>query len=1072
MGAILALIRCSCVVCLSFGTLISSGEQRKSTSLHATESSLPTSPCSTASDLVNSAHALHSQGDFDSAQAAIAKYEQALRCWQSVSAHREAAVILRSIGDVHSEVGQYELARDAYQQALVESKKIRDVRGRILSLIALGMLDGELDQREDLLARTQDAQTLEAEVHDPHLEAQIQTNFVFAYISNNKLPSAAKAADAAVALAEQVKDPDTYGRALLFAGYVKHGSGQVNDALDYYQRALSTFQRYGGPFWQARALTAICGIYIGLGELQRTLEYAKQASTILERLHNRRWQAVNFNNMGYAYQELGDYQRALENYSNALACFRELGHEDGQAITSVFIGNIYRLQGDFEKARENLQLTSKLGQEKNEPTWKALAATNLAFLSQAEGNLPEAIRGFSRARNIYRGRKNQHGQIINKNALGNALYRLGQSGIALRHLQEALALVEKTQDREVEVQVRYNIAQVQRSLGQLDDARLQIEKSIDLIESLRLKLVRFELRSSYFATVRQFYELYADVLMHQERQHPGDGLDGKAFEVSERARARSLLDYLQQSEINIRADADTAVLEQESNVQRQMNEASVRRAQLSANPDSAEMAAVVKEIDALTTQYEELQARIRSNSARLAAVSPSQLLSLRDSQLLLDDNSMLLEYMLGDDRSYLWVITRTDLQSFELPPRSQIESEVEKFRQLLTANLPVAGESFEELQQRIAKANQLLLSQSANLGKLLLGPVADKLANKRLLIVPDGRLQSIPFQALTLPNITGSPVALVESHEIAYEPSASALATVRQANELRKSGSGSVAVFANPVFDADDPRVKQTKSGIASGSNGHAQLITQAFRDVGQETANIPPLPASGEEADAILSVVPWLSGLKAIDFQASLNTIGQTDFTKYRIVHFATHGFVDYEHPELSGLVFSMVDEQGKPQDGFLRMHDIYNLKLPVDLVVLSACNTGLGREIKGEGLIGLTRGFMYAGARGVVASLWKVDDDATAELMKHFYAAMFQKGMAPAAALRDAQLALRSRKRWESPYYWAAFVIQGEYDQKSYIRTNFVTFGVVIGVLLVGTAFLFRLKRKGIIRIKQRQT
>ena len=480
---------------------------------------------------------------------------------------------------------------------------------------------------------------------------------------------------------------------------------------------------------------------------------------------------------------------------------------------------------------------------------------------------------------------------------------------------------------------------------------------------------------------------------------------------------------------------------------------------------------MVKEIDALTTQYEELQARIRSNSARLAAAAPPQPVRLKDSQLLLDDNSMLLEYLLGDDRSYLWVVTRTELQSFELPPRTQIETEVEEFRQLLTANQPLAGETFQELQQRIAKANQLLLSRSASLGKVLLGPVAEKLGTKRLLIVPDGRLQSIPFQALTLPNITGSPVALLERHEIAYEPSASALATVRQAKAQRKSGSGSVAVFANPVFDANDPRVTQTNSETASASNGHAQLVKQAFRDAGQETATIPPLPASREEADAIFSVIPWLSGFKAIDFQASRGTIWQTDFTQYRVIHFATHGFVDYEHPELSGLVFSMVDEKGTPQDGFLRMHDIYNLKLPVDLVVLSACNTGLGRDIKGEGLIGLTRGFMYAGARGVVASLWKVDDVATAELMKHFYAPMFHKGMAPGAALRDAQLALRSQKRWESPYYWAAFVIQGEYDQKQLAdapKLNLVTVGVGICVLTVGAALLFRLKRKRTIRMK----
>jgi CHAT domain-containing protein len=149
----------------------------------------------------------------------------------------------------------------------------------------------------------------------------------------------------------------------------------------------------------------------------------------------------------------------------------------------------------------------------------------------------------------------------------------------------------------------------------------------------------------------------------------------------------------------------------------------------------------------------------------------------------------------------------------------------------------------------------------------------------------------------------------------------------------------------------------------------------------------------------------------------------------QYRIVHFATHGLINSEHPELSGLVLSLVDENGKPQDGFLRMSDIFNLEMPADLVVLSACQTALGKEVKGEGLVGLTRGFMHAGARRVVASLWQVDDLATAELMKRFYSGMLKENLRPAAALRAAQTEMSGSSRWSSPYYWAGFVIQGEW-------------------------------------------
>ena len=188
-------------------------------------------------------------------------------------------------------------------------------------------------------------------------------------------------------------------------------------------------------------------------------------------------------------------------------------------------------------------------------------------------------------------------------------------------------------------------------------------------------------------------------------------------------------------------------------------------------------------------------------------------------------------------------------------------------------------------------------------------------------------------------------------------------------------------------------------------------------------------LPFSRAEAEAVGALVPTKSLLKAIDFRASRGLATGGELSNYRIVHFATHGLLNSEHPELSGLVLSLVDENGKAQDGFLRMNEIYNLQLSADVVVLSACQTGLGKEIKGEGLVGLTRGFMYAGAQRVVASLWQVDDLATAELMKRFYREMLKENLRPAAALRAAQLEMMKQKRWSSPFFWASFIIQGEW-------------------------------------------
>jgi CHAT domain-containing protein len=329
------------------------------------------------------------------------------------------------------------------------------------------------------------------------------------------------------------------------------------------------------------------------------------------------------------------------------------------------------------------------------------------------------------------------------------------------------------------------------------------------------------------------------------------------------------------------------------------------------------------------------------------------------------------------------------------------------------------------------------------LGETLLNPVADLLNRKRLVIVADGALQAVPFATLPMPNremAATTPAALVQDHEILGLPSISVLAIQRREIEKnRKPAPYAVAVLANPVFDQNDARVKRgqaedrtrpvavTQSPPPTDVNANSN-VTRVLRDVGLGTIP-PPLFHSREEADSIRKLVPKGKVKLALDFEASRAVALSPELSQYRIIHFATHSILDLEHPELSGIILSMVDEKGKPQDGYLRLHDIYQLNLPADLVVLSACETGVGKQVKGEGVIALTRGFMYAGAARVIASLWKVDDAATAELMARFYREMFVNRLAPAAALREAQNQLRQIRRWQAPYYWAGFVIQGDW-------------------------------------------
>jgi CHAT domain-containing protein len=447
-------------------------------------------------------------------------------------------------------------------------------------------------------------------------------------------------------------------------------------------------------------------------------------------------------------------------------------------------------------------------------------------------------------------------------------------------------------------------------------------------------------------------------------------------------------------------------------------------------PEQADAAA--KEIAAITAEYEDVQTQIRARSPRYAALTQPQPLSLTEiQQQALDEDTLLLEYALGEKRSYLWLVSQRSIDGYELPSRAEIEAAAHRVYELGAAR-PKRG----------TPPDTQFIAQARTLSRMLLGPVAPRLGGKRLVVVAPGALSYLPFAALPAPEDEKRPAGvyepLIAKHEVVSIPSASVLSLIRRETAGRQRAAKSVAVLADPVFEASDPRLAAAKNGNSSGETLAAPAadtedpeLTRAIRTMNFSDARdgFTRLAFSRQEAESIIALTPKGTGLKATDFNASRDLALNRQLSQYRILHFATHGLLNSERPELSGLVFSLIDQEGKPQDGFLRLHEIYNLELNADLIVLSACETGLGKEIKGEGLIGLTRGFMYSGAPRVVASLWNVDDLATAELMKLFYQHMLKDGLPAGAALRAAQLEMFRQKRWASPYFWASFVLHGEW-------------------------------------------
>ena len=906
------------------------------------------------------------QGNFDKAAAALRNageilqllgnsddakknYEEAFSVSRKAKNELEAARVHNDLAYLYFLAGDNHTAKQHCQTALAIARNLHERNVEAEALYVLGETFYNTDLRK-ATALQQQALAIWRESGQQRGQALSLTALGYYYANAGKRPDAFTSCQEALSLAHSANDLGVETLALIVTGNVKRKFGEKQEALTAYQSAKMLAERIGDKTSQAIVIGGISAVSMEMNDLQTALEYAEQATALFE-ANGQKWGAAEGKlDLGIIYHALGDEQKAFENLSEGLARLRTLRLRRLESIALRALGLIYAAQGDNQRALKSFQ--------------QALALLNV------KTDKREAAYTF--------------------NCIGKAYEDQNEFNRAEYYYRHALTLAQHSTDPQSEMLSFYNLAHLERSRGNLDQAASAINSAIRIGESVRTNVSSQDLRTSYFATVRDSYDVYIDVLMLQHKRDPAAGFDREAFAASEKARARSLLEGI--------------------------------------NP-------LPQTLDLKQTQ-----------------------------QQILDDETTLIEFALTGDRSYAWVVTRSSATVVELASGKEIETSAKRLYDLITAHQILPDESVEARADRERRADAAMPEQVALLSKLVLSPLAGKLNTRRLLIVADGALQYIPFQMLLDPD---SHASLIVRHEIVNQPSASTLAVLLAEIGARKTARNSIAVFADPVFESNDPRLNRTAPNELDRSSEFF-AVRSALRDAGvtPDGLHVPRLIASGREADEITALAPRSRSLKAVGFAANRDRVFSGELASYRIVHIATHGIIDNERPELSGIVLSLFDEQGNSQNGFLRLRDIYNLKLPADLVVLSACSTALGKDVKGEGLIGLTRGFMHAGAAGVVASLWKVDDEATAELMKHFYTALFKKGLPPAAALRDAQLELAKYPRWQSPYYWAGFVIQGQYEQKEQFtqsspgKIQMAVFAVLAGSLLL--AFILLLQRR----------
>jgi len=1014
---------------------------------------------------------------------AIAEFDKAASTWITTGNLSKASQAKLKSGDLCFSLSEYEEAADRYETAAALGARTGDRRGEARALSQLGLLQSYLGDNGRAQNHINKALNLLGGC-EANTNADIKNACATALSNQAEVIYAKgyllKSARQLERVVELFAD-DRKGRAKvhLFAGNIAGTLGYPDKAMSEISQASALYKVINNRSGEGLALIALGLTHSLRRDEDGALKLYRDASDVFLTIGNRHSQAIALNALGQAYENLKKYQFALSNYESALRLSEQAGAVDLVTVTMSKVATMHNVMGHFDQALAFYEQSLKLSRAAGKVRTEANALREIAQIYDAQGHTQQALQQYRGIQAFYESIGDRQVQALILNSEGDVLVRLGQTKQALEVFGKALSLSEKLGDRGIVIDTLFNLARAHQKAGNLEIALSFIERSIRDIEDLRRNVGSPDFRASYFSGVQQHYKLGIEILMQLDEATPGQGFAVEAFLMSDKSRARLLVDLLTESRAALREGATADLLARERalrdllrvRVQSQWNSTP-------SNANSAETTEAAAEMTQLRLEYEEVQSQLRKQNPHLTSLVQSAPLNLEQIQHELRDDTLLLQYELGKERSYLWAVTSNSFQCHRLPAGKIIEDAAHEVYKLMTARQGFEGKASRDYRAEIEAADKLLDEKGSSLSQMLLGSVAEELKNRRLLLVTEGALQYVPLDALPVPK-TVEPsdprLTLADTNEIVGTASMSTLVAIRNAREAKRSPRKVVAVIADPVFSPHDDRVQnegpatvRTAAWDQSSQGSASQTSENALR--GGEFVR---LAHASEEADAISAAAPQGTSLVAKGFDASRETAMDPQIGEYQIVHFATHGLLDSQNPGSSGIVLTMVDRNGTTKNGVMALPDIYSLDLSAELTVLSACQSALGKDIKGEGFVGLTHSFMAAGSKSVVASLWKVDDRATAALMRQLYKSMLQKGMTPAAALRAAKLEIRREKQWSAPYYWAGFVLQGEYTNRisveshSWVRSGLLCLSFL--VLISSGLILLRKRRRQFFPAKQ---
>ncbi len=913
----------------------------------------------------------------------------------------------------------YKNAIHYISKAIRFSRKTGKKREEIRNIGNLALTFRDLHDFEKALRYYEKALAGSQQLNDRNSEGLWYRNIGSVYQMMGEFTLAFNYYDRALTIAEELGDNYTKWLALFGISTAKYNLGDYTGALDYYEKTLELAETTGNKWAECRCLGGLSMVYKSKGDQLKAIDFSEKALSIARNTDDKECESNALGNIAIIYDYLEDDEKTFEYYKKALEVSRQIGNKDEIARHLGNIGCAYQEEGEYKTALKYYSESIRELKQINDKVELANAYNNMTDLMIAMAEYKKAGEYLKLSSELGKEIGSEHIKIQYLLNSGYLEFRLDHYKNAYKYFGEALKYKETNGIPDLFCEAESGLGLVLEQQNKPEQALVHFNSAIKRLEEMQRMLPVEDFKSGFFKGHMNVYEETLFVLSQLHKKNPQRGYDRQAFRIAEQAKARAFLENLIESRTDVSGGIDVGLKKQEKEILETIAE---KQKQLyNSELTHKQRKNIVAELKNSEEVLETVTRKIKIGDSKYKNLFyPDTYSADKVQDEILADHEYILEFSMGDKQSYLWVVSDKKFRFYDLSGKQVID---EAFKEYMhTIEQPVGlTNSF---------TNHIL--KSRKLFELLLGQAYQEIeAGSHLIIVPDGVLNYLPFESLITADLSadGSPNYLIQDFTVSYCPSSTSLAIINRERKSQVPGGKYLLAFGNPDFKNSGTGDINASRGLFIKSNDGLDVDEKTPESFYERNGfSFSALPFSGDEVTAIAGLFPDSECVVHLKSDASEVTLKKEKLDKYRYIHFATHGFIEEALPVRSGIVLSM--NENSNEDGILQLNEILNLKLNADLVVLSACQTAKGKLFSGEGIVGISRAFFYAGASSVVVCLWNINDRSSALLMKDFYSGLVN-GKDKKEALQHAKFNMihSEYKVYRHPYYWAPYVIIGNF-------------------------------------------